>query len=252
MLLELQKGVVYGPVRSRRLGFSLGLNILPATTKVCTFNCLYCQYGWTDFRALDNPAALGLPSADQVVKALEAALRRLPAPPAFITFSGNGEPTVHPDFARIARDVVAVRDKLAPSVRTAILSNSTTVASEEVREALSLLDVRIMKLDTGTAGMLERYNQPAPGTDLDIIVQGLRALPNLTIQALFSDGARGNSSPSDVEAWVRVVKYLAPAAVQIYTLDRGYPSGDICALERSRLDGIADDLGEAGVASEVF
>lgn len=252
MLLELKKGVVYGPIKSRRLGFSLGLNILSASAKMCTFNCLYCQYGWTDFRTLADPAGLDLPSAEQVVMALEKALRELKAPPAFMTFSGNGEPTVHPDFARIAREVVGVRDRLAPSVRTAILSNSTTVASREVREALSLLDVRIMKLDVGTAAMLESYNQPAPGINLDTIVEGLRALPDVTIQTLFSGGPRGNSSPSDVAAWVKSVKSVAPSAVQIYTLDRGYPSGEICGLERSRLEAIATELGQAGVASEVF
>jgi wyosine [tRNA(Phe)-imidazoG37] synthetase (radical SAM superfamily) len=256
MLLELKKGVVYGPIKSRRLGPSLGLNILPGGAKVCTFNCLYCQYGWTDFRAL-GPAggpvdAPGLPSADDVAKALEAALIALKAPPAFITFSGNGEPTVHPDFARIARRVAAVRDALAPSARTAILSNSTMISRVGVREALSLLDVRIMKLDAGTQGTLESYNQPAPGIDLESIVSGLRMLSDVTIQALFTGGPRGNASPADVEAWVKLVKTLAPAAVQIYTLARGYPSGDICALERRDLDAIARTLGEAGVASEVF
>lgn len=252
MLLQLKKGVVYGPIRSRRLGFSLGINILPATAKVCTFNCLYCQYGWTDFGALQNPASLGLPTAGEAARALDTALRRLAAPPAYITFSGNGEPTVHPDFAQIARDVIAVRDRLAPSARTAILSNSTMVSSEDVREALSLLDVRIMKLDAGTAEMLESYNQPAPGIDMDSIVGGLRVLPDVTIQTLFTGGPRGNSSADAVAAWVKLVRSVSPAAVQIYTLDRGYPSGDICSLERGQLDGIGKQLKDAGVASEVF
>jgi wyosine [tRNA(Phe)-imidazoG37] synthetase (radical SAM superfamily) len=252
MLLALQKDIVYGPVRSRRLGFSLGINILPAGTKVCTFNCLYCQYGWTDFKMLENPSAHGLPTKEQVITALENALRRLPALPAFITFSGNGEPTIHPDFASIVDGVVSVRDARAPSARTAILSNSGTVARSEVRKALGLLDVRIMKLDAGTAERLLGYNQPAPGIDLGSVMEGLRALPDVTIQALFTGGPRGNASESDVKAWVDKVKSLSPRAVQIYSLARGYPSREIEAIGRGELDAIKRRLDKAGIASEVF
>ncbi|HVP58413.1 MAG TPA: radical SAM protein, partial [bacterium] len=227
MLLALQKAIVYGPVKSRRLGHSLGVNILPAGTKVCSFNCLYCQYGWTDFKMLENCAALALPTREQVVSALEAALRRLPTPPAFITFSGNGEPTLHPDFGRIVESVVEVRNRLAPHARTAILSNSTTVAERGVREALKRLDVRIMKLDAGTAEKLASYNQPAPGIDLDSVLRGLSGLKDVTLQALFTGGPMGNASASEVKAWIGRVKSLAPRAVQIYSLARGYPSREI-------------------------
>lgn len=252
MLLELQKNIIYGPVRSRRLGFSLGINLLPTAVKVCTFNCLYCQYGWTDYGALADPGTLGLPSAGDVVAALEAALKRPAAPPAFITFSGNGEPTVHPDFVRIAAEVVSVRDRLAPSAKTAILSNSTTLKDPDIRRALSELDVRIMKLDAGTAAGLANYNQPAPGIDLDSIVEGLQPLGDVTLQALFTGGPRGNSAPEALEAWLRLVARLRPRTVQIYSLARGYPSADIQPLERGELETIGRGLGEAGIASEVY
>ena len=252
MLLDLQRNIIYGPVSSRRLGFSLGINLLPAAAKVCTFNCLYCQYGWTDFGALADPGALGLPTAGEVVRALEDALRRLERPPAFITFSGNGEPTVHPEFARIAGEVAAVRDRLAPSARTAILSNSTTAGDAEVRKALSGLDVRIMKLDAGTAAGFRNYNQPAPGIELDSVVEGLRALGDVTLQALFTGGPRGNSAPDELAAWVRSVTSLAPRTVQIYSLARGYPSGDIQPLDHAELESIGRRLAAAGTASEVY
>jgi wyosine [tRNA(Phe)-imidazoG37] synthetase (radical SAM superfamily) len=252
MLLSLQKGITYGPVRSRRLGYSLGINLLPSDTKVCTFNCLYCQYGWTDLAALGRLGSLALPSRQQVADALEMALREAASPPAYITFSGNGEPTIHPDFPAIVDDVIEIRNRLAPSARTAILSNSTTVTDPRIREALSRLDARIMKLDAGTEARLGDYNQPAPGYRLDPIVKGLAALKDVTVQALFTSGPAGNSSEEDIAAWLESIRAVRPAAVQIYTLDRGYPSGDIRPLERENLEAIGERLRGAGIRVEVF
>ena len=252
MLLELQKTIIYGPVRSRRLGFSLGINLLPAAAKVCTFNCLYCQYGWTDFGVLADPGELGLPTPSRSPRPWRKPYGGCERPPAFITFSGNGEPTVHPDFARIVDEVTAVRDRLAPAARTAILSNSTTVGDPVIRRALSRLDVRIMKLDAGTAAGFRNYNQPAPGIDLDSIVEGLRTLEDVTVQALFTGGPRATPRRMSSAAWVRRVASLAPRMVQIYTLARGYPSGDIRPLERRELETIGRRLDEAGTASEVY
>jgi wyosine [tRNA(Phe)-imidazoG37] synthetase (radical SAM superfamily) len=187
-----------------------------------------------------------------VREALEEALRGAGARAAFLTFSGNGEPTLHPDFPAIAADVVALRDRLAPAARTAILSNSTTVADKAVRDALSLLDVRIMKLDAGTADTAVRYNQPVPGTDFEAMVAGLGGLADVTVQTLFSKGPSGNFSERDVAAWVGRVKALAPRSVQIYTLARGYPSAGIQPLSRLELADIAGELAKGGVPGEVF
>jgi wyosine [tRNA(Phe)-imidazoG37] synthetase (radical SAM superfamily) len=252
MLLSLQKGIIYGPVKSRRLGDSLGINLLPDAIKVCTFNCLYCQYGWTDFAPLGNPGQVSFPSREQVAEAVEKALAGAASPPDYVTFSGNGEPTVHPDFPAIVRDVIKIRDRLAPSARTAILSNSTTATDPRIREALSLLDVRIMKLDAGTASRLSTYNQPAPGYGFDSIIKGLAALKDVTVQALFAAGPAGNSSEADIAAWLERIKALSPAKVQIYTLARGYPSGEIRPLEREKMETIGRRLREAGIKAEVF
>jgi wyosine [tRNA(Phe)-imidazoG37] synthetase (radical SAM superfamily) len=255
MLLSLQRGITYGPVRSRRLGHSLGINLLPSDTKVCTFNCLYCQYGWTDLAALGRLGSLALPSRQQVADALERALSspssQVP-PPAYITFSGNGEPTVHPDFPAIVEDVTALRNRLAPAARTAILSNSTTVSDRAVRDALARLDVRIMKLDAGTESRFRAYNQPAPGYQLASIVEGLAGLGDVTLQVLFAGGPAGNASEEDVEAWISRVRAVSPASVQVYTLDRGYPSAKIEPVERAALEMICDRLREAGVRGEVY
>jgi wyosine [tRNA(Phe)-imidazoG37] synthetase (radical SAM superfamily) len=252
MLLSLQKGIAYGPIRSRRLGHSLGINLLPSDIKVCTFNCLYCQYGWTDYGPLASPGQIDFPSRRQVAEAIEKALKEAASPPDYITFSGNGEPTIHPDFPGIVDDVIEIRNRLAPAARTAVLSNSTTVTDPRIRQALSRLDMRIMKLDAGSEERLAAYNQPASGYCLNAIVKGLAALKDVTLQALFTAGSAGNSSEQDVAAWIEQVRAIRPAAVQIYTLDRGYPSGDIGPLERNKLEAIGERLRAAGVRVEVF
>jgi wyosine [tRNA(Phe)-imidazoG37] synthetase (radical SAM superfamily) len=252
MMLSLQKGITYGPVRSRRLGHSLGINLLPSSIKVCTFNCLYCQYGWTDPGALGRLGSLALPSRQQVAEALGKALREAASPTAYVTFSGNGEPTIHPEFAAIVDDVIGLRDKLAPAAKTAILSNSTTVTDDAVRGALARLDVRIMKLDAGTEPRFRAYNQPAPGYDLASIVEGLRRLEDVTLQVLFTGGPAGNASEADISAWISQITAVSPTSVQIYTLDRGYPSGQIGPVGRADLEAICGRLREAGIRGEVY
>ena len=234
MLLPPQTGVVYGPVRSRRLGVSLGINALPPRGKVCTFDCLYCQYGWTD----ETGAGVAYPSVAEVLEGVEAALAACAAPPAHLTFSGNGEPTLHPRFTELVDGVIRIRDRRAPSARTAVLSNGTRVGDPSIREALGRLDVRIMKLDAGTDETLRRFNRPAPGISIDEIVDGLRSLGGVTIQSLFAAGPAGNSTPADIEAWVRRVVEISPVAVQIYTLDREWPSELIEPLDAAGLEAI--------------
>ena len=150
-VLELQKGIIYGPVSSRRLGRSLGINLSPTARKVCSFNCVYCHYGWTKVLTSDLSAYIDdLPAPKAVEKALEETLRTLDPPPQYITFSGNGEPTLHPDFEEIVDRVRVVRDRTGTQADIAILSNSTGLANQSVLRGLASLDVRIMKLDAGT------------------------------------------------------------------------------------------------------
>ena len=250
-MLELQKGIIYGPVHSRRLGHSLGVNVLPAKVKYCALNCLYCQYGWTGAHGLE-PGAAELPSAEKIVEAVRNALVLGDSPPAYITFSGNGEPTLHPDFPAIVERVRELRDKLSPASRTAVLSNSTTVSDPRVRGALARLDLRIMKLDAGTEETFRRFNQPCAGVNYGDIVDGLAVLRDVTIQALFAGGEAGNASPGHVDAWIETLGRIAPSMVQIYTLDRGYPSREIGPLAKQELMAIARKLDAAGIRASVY
>lgn len=252
MLLCLQKGIVYGPVMSRRLGRSLGINLLPPERKVCTLDCAYCQYGWTDPEVLRTASPQPFPAAGLVTETIALALVRLPQPPAYITFSGNGEATLHPEFPRLAAEVTTLRDRYAPAARTAILSNSTTVHRPEIRTALALLDERIMKLDAGEEAVFRRFNRPAPGLTLEQVVRGLEALPGVTIQTLFAGGPLGNAGPEAVEAWLGRISRISPVNIQVYTLDRGYPEPGLEELPRETLEGIAARVRRLGLAAEVF
>lgn len=249
MLLELQSKIIYGPIRSRRIGSSLGVNLLPPRVKVCSFDCLYCQYGWTDFALMENA---DYPEPEEVGKALREALGKLPEPPRWITFSGNGEPTLHPEFGRIVDIVISVRDERATGTGTAILSNSTTVHRPEIREALSKLDIRIMKLDAGTQEMFSSYSRPAPGFTLEQVVDGLAALKDVTIQSLFTKGMSGNYTEESIAAWIDHLKRIEPVMVQIYSLDRGFPSREIERLTQEELEGIVRRLEEVGIPAQAF
>jgi len=265
MLLTLKKGIIYGPVNSRRLGRSLGINLMPATVKVCSFDCVYCQYGWTKVRALGAEGAGPVPKIDDVALAVKTALAALPSPPAYITFSGNGEPCLHPDFPEIVEAVRTVRDRSAPGTKTAILSNSSRVKDERIRQALVSLDVRIMKLDCGTEEVFRRYNGPAVGLTLDAVTEGLAELARsapVTIQSLWSGGAGGNlkTIPSgedlfphpEISAWIGRLERIRPAFVQVYSLDRDTPAKDLRQLGSAELELIAAKARAIGLQAESF
>lgn len=254
-ILGLKKGLTYGPVDSRRLGRSLGINILPRDAKFCSLDCVYCQYGWTKVHELRPRPGSGLPTPREVRTALEEKLRSLPAPPAYITFSGNGEPTLHPDFGAMVGEAIAARDLLAPQAKTAILSNSTTVGGAAVRRELLRLDLRVMKLDAGNAAVFERYSRPCAGVDLETITRGLTELAGtapMTIQALFTSGKNGNLVSENLDAWRVRLLTIRPAQVQIYTLARGYPDADIDPATPEELRDVKAMLDKAGVLARVF
>ena len=243
MLLAPKSGIIYGPVQSRRLGLSLGINLLPLREKKCTFDCVYCQYGWT----LRPPSESdGFPAVDEVLAAVEQALRDGRGSPAFLTFSGNGEPATHPQFLPIVEGVRALRDRLLPAAKLAILSNSTCLNRPQVGSALALLDRRIMKLDAGTEEVFQRYCRPTVPIGLDVIVAALTSLGDVTLQTLFAGGPGGNADAAHVSAWIEKVVAIAPVDVQIYTLDRSWPSRAIVPLDAGRLRAIAEALRQAG------
>ncbi len=249
MLLSPKPGIIYGPVASRRLGSSLGINLLPRGQKACTFDCAYCQYGWTP--RLPS-AADAFPTVDVVLAAVEETLRSNTAPFAFLTFSGHGEPTTHPRFLSIVEGVRVLRDRYRPTAKIAVLSNSTRLTQPSVREALDLVDARIMKLDAGTEAMFQRYCRPLEPVALDDIVGGLASLRDVTLQALFAAGPGGNADPAHVAAWAGKVVAIRPIDVQIHTLDRSWPSAEIAPLDALALHAMAQRLRESGCAATVY
>ena len=239
-LLQLQPGIIYGPVDSRRLGRSLGVNLLPNDRKVCSFDCIYCHYGRTDVRTLE-PDGPGFPSVDEALAAIGEGLHAHPDID-YLTFSGNGEPTLHPDFPEIAAGARRLLDEMRPDVQLAILSNATTVHDPRVRGALALFDVPIMKLDAGDPEILASINRPISSVRLSDIIAGLKGLPNLIIQAVMVDGRVTNARGAAFEAWLSALGELQPVQVQIYSTDRPVPEAGVERVDPDALRGIAREI----------
>ena len=251
-LLTLKKSVVYGPVNSRRLGRSLGINVLPDGKKMCSFDCLYCQYGYSRISNDELAECSAYPDRVQIKNTVEKIIKDLEPKPQYLTFSGNGEATLHRRFPDLVVDLIDIRDQYSPESKTAILSNSTMVGNQHIRKALNRLDEKIMKLDAGTDEMLQLYNRPVGNIKLIDIVENLKLIPGVTIQSLFSDGKSGNTSPDHIEKWARKINEIRPKNVQIYTLDRGYPSRNILPASKSILIRIKSILDEFEIPSEVY
>jgi wyosine [tRNA(Phe)-imidazoG37] synthetase (radical SAM superfamily) len=237
-VLELQKGIVYGPVNSRRLGRSLGINLLPPRRKLCTFDCVYCQYG-SAAPVSSRPLPSGLPSVSAVVREVEEAIGRQESPPDYLTFSGNGEPTLHPDFPEIVDEILLLRDRACPGARVAILSNSSRAHRPEIRKAIELLDDPIMKLDAGDAATLSLISRPASVVTFEKIIEGLAEMPLLIIQTMIISGQPQNAEGEAHEAWLTALARLSPDEVQIYTAERPVPESGVQQVSKEVLEGLA-------------
>jgi wyosine [tRNA(Phe)-imidazoG37] synthetase (radical SAM superfamily) len=253
--IALQSGIIYGPVRSRRLGWSLGLNISPTSYKLCSFNCIYCQYGWTKVQSMEATSKLGdLPTPEEFEQALLEALRQnRDREINNITFSGNGEPTLHPQFEELVSIARSLKERYLPAARLGVLSNSSTVSLEKVRRALDKLDFRIMKLDAGDPETFARINRACPGVDYQMVVEGLKSLAGVTLQTMFIDGKISNTSEPEVLKWLEKVGEIKPIKAQIYSLHRPSASSSLREVPLTRLEEIAAQT-EAltGVRVEVF
>jgi wyosine [tRNA(Phe)-imidazoG37] synthetase (radical SAM superfamily) len=247
----LQTKIIYGPVKSRRLGRSLGINILPTEKKVCTFDCLYCQYGWTgcryDREILEKTE---LPSVEQVIAELEpvlAATEKIDV----VTLAGNGEPTLHPRFAEIARATAGLRDKLRPGVPICILSNASTLDLPQVREGLKFVDRKVMKLDAGTQKLFLTVNRPAASLKIETVVEHLSGMAGVEIQSLFFGGTLTNADQASIASWLKVLERIGPSAVQVYSLDRTPADSSLHPVERNRLEEIARAVRQSLPKAEV-
>jgi wyosine [tRNA(Phe)-imidazoG37] synthetase (radical SAM superfamily) len=249
-MVPLHEGVVYGPVRSRRLGHSLGINLLPRGRKVCRFNCTYCQYGWTADAARGATSSADVwPSPAAIGRAVAQALKRAAAQGEQVhrlTLAGHGEPTLHPQFAEIVDHLREVRDHLAPGVPLVALSNSSTVSQPAIRAALAALDER-------DPALLRRLNaSPVP---LEDIVKGLAQLADVVIQTMFVRDRLSrldNASDLAVVNWLNMLAAIRPRQVHIYTLDRAPAWPYLQPVPAVRLIEITRRAHVAGFDAQVF
>jgi wyosine [tRNA(Phe)-imidazoG37] synthetase (radical SAM superfamily) len=240
--------IAYGPIHSRRLGLSLGMEIMPLEHKLCTFNCVYCECGWN--QPVLHPV---LPTREEVRKALEDKLQSMTTMPDVITFSGNGEPTLHPDFSGIIKDTCALRSHYCPSAKVSVLSNSTQLGREEVVKALLQCDNRILKLDAATDTMMRRIDKPVnKQLTVKTIVGWLKQFNgDFTLQTCFLRGEHNgqiidNTTPAELAAWYKAVEILHPKQIMIYVIDRKTPEEHLEKIPRTEMEAIAAPLIQKG------
>ena len=242
--------IVYGPIRSRRLGVSLGMNLMPTTAKLCTFDCVYCECGWN--QPVSHPA---LPTRQEVREALASRLGALsPNSLDVITFSGNGEPTLHPDFLGIIQDTCALRDQYCPQAKISVLSNSTQLGRPDVVKALRMCDNRILKLDSAIDATMRLIDQPV---NSHLIVEQLEQWLSLfdgdfTLQTCFLRGEYDgqiidNTTPEELSAWYAMIDRLQPKQVMIYVIDRATPLQTLSKVPAAEMEAIAAPLRAKGI-----
>ncbi len=243
--------IIYGPVHSRRLGTSLGVNLMPTDCKLCTFNCIYCECGWNT--PVSHPV---LPSHKQVAEALEQQLLSADCQIDTITFSGNGEPTLHPEFEGIMRDTCSLRDRLCPDAKVSVLSNSTQLHRPDVVRGLMLADKRILKLDSAIDSTMHLIDQPV-NTSLTVasIVEMLKQFNHdFTLQTCFLKGTCqnheiDNTTPEELDAYYRLVRQIAPKEIMIYVIDRTTPCTTLQKISPEKMQEIANTLRSLGFAT---
>lgn len=244
--------IVFGPVQSRRLGVSLGVNLLPTHGKWCNFNCIYCECGWNEEeRGRLNKDGKRIPSTREVSQALAEKLSemaRLQTLPDVITFSGNGEPTLHPDFKGIIKETLSLRSQYAPNAKVCVLSNATQLGRPDVFEALLMVDKRILKVDSPFSETIYKINQPTtPFTLSDTINYLKRFHGDFVLQTLFLRGLHhgsiiDNTTPLELHAWLDLLLEIKPKEVMIYTIDRKTPAKELVKVPLSELESIGDSV----------
>ena len=244
--------IVFGPIHSRRLGISLGMNLLPTDGKVCSFDCLYCECGFNKDRKTNHR----LPTREEVREALRERLTRMQAEgiaPDVITFAGNGEPTLHPDFEAIIADTIATRDAFFPKAKIAVLSNATQLHKESVVRALSRIEDNILKFDSVLDSRIQQLDRPnQPGFCFARLLEQLKQFKgNLIIQTMFLKGefegqSVNNMSEEEIMGWLQALQEIAPKQVMIYTIDRETPAQGLQKATHEELDGIAERARKAG------
>ena len=247
---------VFGPIHSRRLGISLGINLMPNDGKICSFDCVYCEAGYN----AQGQGTTGVPTRNDVHNRLNAKLSAMHAAGEkldVITFSGNGEPTLHPNFKEIVHDVLLLRNKYYPEAKVTVLSNATMATRPAVHNALMLVDNNIQKLDTVCPDYIARVDRPTGRYDVEQVIAALEAFKgHVIVQTLFMQGAwQGHSVDNTTEAyvapWLEALRRIQPQGVMVYTIDRATPATGLLKASPGELDAIAEKVRQAGIEVEV-
>ena len=255
-MTSLYDNIIFGPIRSRRLGLSLGVNLLPIESKLCSFDCIYCECGWND----EHPGKRRFNAREDVRDMLDATLQKMVAegtPPDVITFAGNGEPTMHPDFENIIADTIALRDKHCPAAKVSVLSNATQIHREDVRRALLRVDNNILKLDSAFDETVQLVNKPQGVYTVARTVELLKAFEGkLILQTMFLRGEYlgkrvDNTTEEEVVAWLKLVEEMRPKQVMVYSLDRDTPCQTLEKVEKEELRKIAARVEALGITCSV-
>lgn len=249
--------IIFGPVKSRRLGVSLGVNLLPTDSKVCSFDCIYCECGWTPKKREQKAV---LPSRQLVGQKMEEKLLSMKENgelPDVITFAGNGEPTLHPEFEGIIDDTLHLRDQLAPKARIAVLSNATMLHKPQVIRALLKVEDNIQKLDSGFEETIRRIDCPVANFKLKNVVENLKLfegkviIQTLFLRGTFKNETIDNTTEEELSAWLKLIAEIGPSQVMIYTIDRDTPATGLEKVNLSDLQKIAGRVREIGFEVQV-
>ena len=250
--------IVFGPVKSRRFGVSLGINLLPLDSKLCSFNCIYCECGLTKHDPGHKPALFPASRIRESLQQRFEALSQESLAPDNITFAGNGEPTLHPEFAVIIDDTVALRDEYFPEAKITVLSNGTILKRPGIVEALKKADNNVLKLDAGTDETFRAINRPLSPVSLDEIIDRLMIFKGkLIVQTLFLRGSVedifiDNTTEQEVNLWLSHLKKINPELVMLYPIDRRTPFTTLEKVSEAELKALALKVKNAGLKAEVF
>ena len=239
--------IVFGPIFSRRLGSSLGVNILPSKGKLCNFDCIYCECGWNK----DGIAERRFPVLAEVEEALRKKMAEVSSEGVTvdsITFSGNGEPTMNPDFPEIIDSVIALRNEFFPEAKISVLSNATLIGRPAVADALKKIDNPILKIDASDDVLIEKINRPVGTYRLADVIEGLKSFDgNFVLQTMFLKSKEFTTvSENALSAWIEIVKELRPRQVMVYTIDRETPDKSLEKYTVEEMTGFVRPLLEAG------
>jgi len=250
--------IAFGPVKSRRLGSSLGINVSPIKVKVCSFDCIYCECGWTLEKSIESKFFF---SAEEIIAAVERKLFQCKEADTLIdsiTFSGNGEPTLHPHFFQIIHALIILRDKYYPYTPIACLSNAAQLDNEQVLSALKKIENPILKLDAVTEHLFRLINKPIIPVLSEEIIKYLQQFNGAFIlQSLFLKGEIdgqyfNNAIEPHLSLWLNAVKLIAPRKVMIYSLDRDTPGQRVKKISLDKLEEIAQQVKEFGIVAEAY